>query len=98
MKLNLNKLKKDFEKFSSEWENSIEYNSYIYNTFGNEVNSSELLTKHCDVITEYKLAFGEKPFLYLWPLIVSQIPKGGKFLEIGVYKGRILTLIKLTTN
>ena len=92
MQLNLNKLKLDFDKFSKEWKNSIEYNTYIYNTFGNEVDNSEILTKHCNIITEYKLAFGEKPFLYLWPLIVSQIPKEGKFLEIGVYKGSILAL------
>lgn len=98
MAFNLEILKKDFERFSTEWENSVEYNKYIYDTFSNEVDSSEVLTKHCNVITEYRLAFGEKPFLYLWPLVVSQMPKGGKFLEIGVYKGSILALTQTISN
>ena len=98
MKLNIDKLKSDFQLYSSEWLNTEEYNAYIYNKFGIEVDSHKCLTLHCDVITEHKLAFGEKPFLYLWPLIVSQIPDGGKFLEIGVYKGSILALTQLTTR
>lgn len=98
MKLNIDKLKSDFESYSSEWLNIEEYNSHIYNKFGIEVDNHESLTLHCNVITEYKLAFGEKPFLYLWPLIVSQIPDGGKFLEIGVYKGSILALTQLSSK
>lgn len=95
MKLNVDKLKNDFELYSSEWVNTEEYNANIYKKFGIEVDNHECLTLHCNVITEHKLAFGEKPFLYLWPLIVSQIPDEGKFLEIGVYKGSILALTQL---
>jgi SAM-dependent methyltransferase len=98
MQLNLDRLKKDFKKFSTEWENTIEYNEYIYNTFGKEVDNSEILSNHFNIITEYKLAYGEKPFMYLWPLIVSQIPEGGKFLEIGVYKGSILALTQTVSK
>lgn len=98
MKLNIDKLKSDFELYSSEWVNTEEYNESIYNKFATEVDSHESLTLHCQVITEHKLAFGEKPFLYLWPLIVSQIPDSGKFLEIGVYKGSILALTQMSAK
>lgn len=95
MQLNLDKLKIDFEKYSSEWKDTTDYNEHIYSVFEKEVDLHESLSNHCRVITEYRLAFGEKAFLYLWPLIVSQIPDGGKFLEIGVYKGSILALTQL---
>lgn len=98
MKLNLDKLKKDFDLYSLDWKNTIDYNEYIYSIFEKEVDAHESLLNHCKVITEYRLAFGEKAFLYLWPLVVSQIPDGGKFLEIGVYKGSILALTQLCSK
>ena len=87
--MNLDKLLSDFEKYSSEWEDDRNFNEFIYTAFENEVDKYGTLTKHYNIITRYKLAYGEKAFMYLWALIVSQIPNGGKFLEIGVYKGSI---------
>jgi hypothetical protein len=93
--LDLDKLKIDFEKYSTEWKNENDYNEFIYTSFEKEVDLHGSLLEHYKIITKYKLAYGEKAFMYLWPLIVSQIPDGGKFLEIGVYKGSILALTQL---
>jgi hypothetical protein len=96
MKLDIVKLKQDFYKFSSEWENSTEYNDKIYDYFETQVDSFELLKDHYNIITENELGYGEKAFRYLWALVFSQINANNlKFLEIGVYKGSILTLSQL---
>ena len=42
--------------------------------------------------------FGEIAFSWNWYLLVKDMPENFKFLEIGVYKGRILALIKLLSN
>jgi len=95
MKLNKNNLNKDFIKFSNSWVDTIEYNYKIYDYFENEVNNYESLLNHTEVVSKYKLGYGEKAFRYLWALVFSQIPEGGKFIEIGVFKGSILALSQL---
>ena len=98
MKLNQNKLIEDFIKFSKEWQNTEQYNDYIYNYFDKQVDSCELLKYHCDFVGTHSLGYGENAFRYLWALVISQIPKNGKFLEIGVYKGSILALSQLISK
>jgi len=44
------------------------------------------------------LGCGEIPFSWHWYLLVNDMPSDFKFLEIGVYKGRVLALIKLLST
>ena len=98
MKLNKELLSKDFERFSKEWVDTPEYNLFIYDYFDQQVGASPLLTNHNGIVEKYKLGYGEKAFRYLWALVLSQAPKDGKFLEIGVFKGSILALSQLISN
>lgn len=96
--LNIFKINNDFNKYSSEWIDAENYNEFIYNTFENETNNYDLLQKHVDIVSRYGLGYGEKAFRYLWLLIISQLPKNAKFLEIGVFKGSILALSQMISN
>lgn len=98
MKLNKDRLREDFIKFSNEWIDTPEYNSYIYDYFDGHVDDNPILTKHSQIITDYKLGYGEKAFRYLWALVFSQVDKNSKFLEIGVFKGSILALSQLISK
>lgn len=98
MELNKEILSKDFLKFSNEWIDTPEYNSFIYDYFENQVDNNPLLLNHTDVVTKYKLGYGEKAFRYLWALVFSQIANDSKFLEIGVFKGSILALSQLLSK
>lgn len=42
--------------------------------------------------------FGDLPFHWNWFLIVQDMPSKFSFLEIGVYKGRILSLIQILAD
>lgn len=96
MNLNISKLKEDFNKFSLEWENTIEYNDKIYDYFSEQVDLHETLKTHYEIISKYELGWGEKAFRYLWALIFAESNLNTiKFLEIGVYKGSILSLSQL---
>ena len=95
MQININKLKEDFTKFSSEWENTTQANKTIYDYFESEVDNYDFLKKHCQVISSASLGYGEKPFRYLWLILLAQLGTSGKFLEIGVYKGSILALSQM---
>lgn len=98
MQINVNKLREDFTKFSTEWENSTQANKTIYNYFESEVDKYDFLKRHCQVISDASLGYGEKPFRYLWLLVFSQLKTSGKFLEIGVYKGSILALSQMVAE
>jgi hypothetical protein len=52
------------------------------------------LIEHRKFILENNLGFGENPFHAMWRDLIRMMPKSFKFIEIGVYKGQILSLIK----
>jgi hypothetical protein len=70
--------------------------AYIYNTFKHNVENynNGILKKHF----YNSLGYGELSFSWHWYLIVNEMEQNFKFLEIGVYKGRVLSLIKLLSD
>ena len=95
MVLDKNELNREFLKFSQEWVDTVEYNSFIYDYFSQKVYDNLLLNKHTEVVGRYNLGYGEPAFRYLWAIVFSQMKNNGKFLEIGVFKGSILSLSRL---
>lgn len=91
-------LKEEFDHFSSTWKNEPSFNDYIYGFFENKVKQIPFLYSHSNYIGKQNMGFGELPFHYLWLLLVGKMTKDFKFLEIGVYKGSILSLVKLISN
>jgi hypothetical protein len=69
----------------------------IYDIFKEKVSThmDGILKIHYDLT---KLSWCELCFHYNYYLIIKDMPSTFKFLEIGVYKGRILSLIKLLSN
>jgi hypothetical protein len=70
----------------------------IYLDFQNEFNNDNLLVEHRRYVQQNNLGYGEDPFHVIWREIVKNSPNNFKFLEIGVYKGQVLSLIKLLSK
>ena len=70
----------------------------IYSDFQNEFNNDNLLIEHRRYVKQNNLGYGEDPFHVIWREIVKNSPNNFNFLEIGVYKGQILSLIKLLSK
>lgn len=75
-------------------ENNYNKNHIIYNSFFENLSKLPILREHFNITQGY----GELPFSWNWNLILQEMSNNFNFLEIGVYKGRILTLIKLLAN
>ena len=64
----------------------------------------EQFYKNADADQELKRSFqscdgfGELPFSWNWKLLVDECPKSFRFLEIGVYKGRVLAQVGMLAN
>jgi len=70
----------------------------IYDKFLNEYYNDPLLVNHRSFIESNYLGFGERPFHVIWRELVKTLPDNFNFLEVGVYKGQILSLVKLLSD
>jgi len=92
------------ENISKKYEDTFETNGYIHQYFTSRTTAIDYLDKHRKYMEEgYKigliLGHGDRAFQYFWQVLVQSMPKQEiKFLEIGVYKGQILSLIQLVAN
>jgi hypothetical protein len=77
-----------------DFEISSAKNRIIYETFERNVLTNPLL--YASFI--YSDGFGEVAFSWNWKLLVDDMPNHFNFLEIGVYKGRVLSQIGLLTK
>jgi hypothetical protein len=66
----------------------------INETFTEKVNANPKLKAYRDWIEEKAFGFGERSFLWMWKLLIDDIP-APEFLEIGVFRGQILGLIRM---
>jgi hypothetical protein len=57
-----------------------------------------LLSAHADYVFRKRLGFVDKATHWLWKLLVDAMPSGFQFLEIGVYKGSVPSLVKMLAN
>jgi hypothetical protein len=74
--------------------NDYNKNHIIYDQFKNNLKKHPIFFDHFNKTQ----GFGELPFSWNWYIILKEMPSNFKFLEIGVYKGRLLSLIKLISN
>ena len=59
------------------------------------VDDDERLKAHRDFVEQHVYGFGERAFHWLWKLIVDEMPRDFRFLEVGVYKGQVLSLVRM---
>lgn len=78
----------------SLWQDTPEVHKRINDTFTTKVNETPHLKEYRDWIETKIFGFGERSFLWMWKLLIDDIPNPN-FLEIGVFRGQILGLIRL---
>ena len=77
------------------WKDTPEIHKEIHEGFIELVNAMPELKAHRDFVESNIHGFGERSFLWMWWLIVLDMPKEFTFLEIGVFKGQTLSLVEL---
>lgn len=82
----------------SEWEDSEIFHKTIHEAFISNVESVEWINAHRDWVQTNIFGFGEKSFHWLWKLIVDEMPSEFSFLEVGVFRAQILSLIKMLAS
>lgn len=94
----------ELKELKAAWRDHPEFHKHIHESFCEIVNSIPELKAHRDFVegnndTPQKIfGFGERSFLYMWWLIVNEMPQEFTFMEIGVFRGQILSLIRLIAD
>lgn len=83
---------------ATAWVDSEECAQDIKDRFERYMSADLELLFHRLYIVNNSYGMGERCFHWLWRLIVDAMPTFFRFLEIGVYKGQILSLVKLLAN
>ena len=97
-------MEKTLWDWANEYVDTPEMNNTIIKEFTNGTNSIQEIKAHRDFIENAQnkfgiiLGHGDRSLQYLWKLLVDEMPKEFNFLEIGVYKGQILSLIELLSE
>lgn len=77
------------------WKDHEDVHKDIHESFISATNGVDELRTLRDYVEQNIYGFGERSFYWMWWLIMNDIPDGGSFLEIGVFKGQTLTLVGL---
>jgi Methyltransferase domain len=90
-----------FSERSKNYTNTFENNNKIHQDFSEALQSISWLAEHRKFIVTNELGFGDNAFHYMWYLLVQHITEhfnNHKILEIGIYKGQIISLLLLIST
>src|SRR5688500_8767789 len=91
----------NLQDFASNYKCDTATNNYIHKVFTEKTASIDFLKKHRDFIEENKLGFGDRAFHYMWYLVLQSLFENNErphLLEIGVYKGQVISLWSLISR
>jgi hypothetical protein len=83
----------EFYRLVRSYENTAEWHQWAYEDFELKVRHTPWLFDHREWVVQNFWGFGDTAHWWLWKLLIEQVQDGFKFLEIGVYRGSILSLI-----
>ena len=83
---------------AGKWEDNEANALALRDRFTELVNADEELAAHRTFIEQHAYGMGERCFHWLWKMIVDDMPNEFHFLEVGVYKGQVLSLVRLLAN
>jgi hypothetical protein len=80
------------------WVDKEETHKLIAETLAHKTNEIPELKIHRDFVETNSFGFGERPFVFLHKMLVDEMPKEFTFMEIGIYKGAILSLYRMLAD
>jgi len=85
----------ELETFIADYKPTEEYNDSLWRSFGLKTDTVSFLKAHRDWVEENSWGFGDRAFHYMWYLLLRDDILNRpcpQLLEIGVYKGQVISL------
>ena len=88
----------ELQAYVDAWRNEDAYNNHFHAEMTARTNETPYLKAHRDWIEGNQHGFGDRAFHYCWKMLVDAMPQEFSFLEIGVFKGQVLSLVGLVAR
>lgn len=91
----------ELEKYFADYRPTAELNDTVWTSFGRDTDSIHFLKAHRDWVEQNSWGFGDRAFHYMWYLLLRDDVLNRpdpKLLEIGVYKGQVISLWALIAS
>ena len=88
----------ELQTIADGYENTIAAHENLYAAFEAGIQRNPCLRAHRDFVERGDHGYGDRAFHYMWKLLVEQMPRQFRFLEIGVFKGQVISLIRLLSD
>jgi len=86
------------KELQDSYQNTSEWNEMVNETFITKTNDVKELKALRDFVEQNAFGFGERAFYQMWSMIIDEMPQTFSFLEIGVFRGQTLALIRMLAN
>lgn len=83
----------DFSKTILSYQDQDSWHREYTEAFEKNVIDTPWLDGHREWIVNNFWGMGDKPHWWMWKMLVEQMPESFKFLEVGVYRGSIISLV-----
>lgn len=87
--------------YVATYKNTAETNDFVWAHFKDEVDKNALLKAHRDYVEEKQAGFGDRSFHYMWYLLLKDLREKKEeisCLEIGIFKGQVISLWALVSK
>jgi len=88
----------NLKQLKDNWLNEPQFHSGIHDKFVELTNLDQFLDEHRTFIEKNAFGFGERSFQYLWKILIDEMPSEFSFLEIGVFRSQILSLVQVLAS
>jgi hypothetical protein len=91
-------MEKQLSGYINEYVCDADTNNQLHRHFTEMTETNPLLIDHRMYVEKHKLGFGDRAFHYMWYLIINHLVtlnSTARLLEIGVYKGQVISLWSL---
>lgn len=93
----------ELQEWSSRYSDTEEWNIHVVNSFRKKCQEIPYLWKHRSYVEQNNAAgllmgHGDRCVQFVFKLLVDEMPPQFRFLEIGVFKGQICSLIQLLAD
>ena len=83
------------KELTEAWKDTPESHQAIHNLLCEKTNQAPALKRLRDWVETNVWGFGERSFYWMWKLIIQELPENLTFLEVGVFRGQTLVLVKM---
>lgn len=80
------------------WKDHPDTHAFINDSFKGLVNATPELKDYRDWIEQNIFGFGERSFIWMWKILIDEMPANFNFLEIGVFRGQVLGAVRLISD